>query len=257
MIHYHGTPVTPQTAAAEILTGRHALVSFAHPGDIDLVAQVCQSFILDNGAFTFWKRGDGSRRGLSDWNDYVEFLETWAFHPGCDFFFIPDIIDGTEDENYQLIDEFCNAHNYLIGQAVPVYHLHESLEHFERLCRSFSRIALGSSGQYAQIATPEWWARMDELMQLSACDSRIPGRPRVKLHGLRMLDPRIFGRLPLSSADSTNVARNIGLDTAWRGSYQPPSKAWRGNVLAARIEANQSADCYIPQTEPTQQDSLF
>ncbi len=39
-----------------------------------------------------------------------------------------------------------------------------------------------------------------------ACDL---GRPRVKLHGLRMLDVEVFSRLPLASADSTNVARNI------------------------------------------------
>lgn len=58
-----------------------------------------------------------------------------------------------------------------------------------------------------------------------------------KLHGLRMLNPEIFTRLPLSSADSTNVGRNIGLDKKWTGSYQPPSKEWRAQILRARIES--------------------
>ena len=112
-------------------------------------------------------------------------------------------------------------------------------------------MAIGSSGQYSQVGTDLWWSRMDEVLQ-SACTapawfpdpSAWPQQPCVKLHGLRMLDPRVFGKLPLASADSSNVARNIGIDSAWRGTYQPPSKAWRGSVLAARIESQQSAPSY-------------
>jgi hypothetical protein len=39
----------------------------------------------------------------------------------------------------------------------------------------------------------------------------------VRLHGLRMLNPEVFSRLPFASADSTNIGRNIGIDQAWRG----------------------------------------
>ena len=53
------------------------------------------------------------------------------------------------------------------------------------------------------------------------------GLPACKLHGLRMLDPEVFTRLPLASADSTNIARNIGIDSAWTGAYMPPSKESR------------------------------
>ena len=66
------------------------------------------------------------------------------------------------------------------------------------------------------------------------------GYPVAKLHGLRMLAPEIFTRLPLSSADSTNVGRNIGMDCVWKGTYTPPTKAWRGIILAERIEQYQS-----------------
>lgn len=39
MIHYHGTPVGgSRVDASRFLTARHALVSFAHPDDMPVVA---------------------------------------------------------------------------------------------------------------------------------------------------------------------------------------------------------------------------
>jgi hypothetical protein len=52
-----------------------------------------------------------------------------------------------------------------------------------------------------------------------------------------MLAPDIFSRLPLASADSTNVARNVQLDSRWTGSYAPQSKRVRGLILVDRIES--------------------
>ncbi|ELY3796825.1 hypothetical protein SMX68_004106 [Cronobacter sakazakii] len=52
-----------------------------------------------------------------------------------------------------------------------------------------------------------------------------------------MLNPLIFTKLPLASADSTNVARNIGIDKAWSGAYAPASKETRAAVLVERIES--------------------
>lgn len=46
MIHYHGGPVTPLPASLALWQGRHAMVSFARPDQIALVAEVCQSFAL-------------------------------------------------------------------------------------------------------------------------------------------------------------------------------------------------------------------
>ncbi len=62
------------------------------------------------------------------------------------------------------------------------------------------------------------------------------------LHGLRMLNPTIFSYLPLSSADSTNVARNIGLDNKWDSPYCPRSREVRAIVLADRIERHAAAN---------------
>lgn len=106
------------------------------------------------------------------------------------------------------------------------------------LVHDFQRVAFGSSGEWAMPGTACWWKRMAQAMGV-ACDEL--GRPKAKLHGLRMLNTRIFSQLPFSSADSTNVARNIGMDQAWKGTYQPSSKAVRGLVLANRIEAVQSS----------------
>ena len=50
----------------------------------------------------------------------------------------------------------------------------------------------------------------------------------------------IFTRLPLSSADSTNAAVNSGSLSRF-GSYLPPTVAQRAEVIAERIEANNSA----------------
>ena len=66
------------------------------------------------------------------------------------------------------------------------------------------------------------------------------GLPVTKLHGLRMLNTEVFSRLPLTSADSTNIAQNVGIDSKWRGTYSPVSKESKARVLRDRIEAVQS-----------------
>jgi hypothetical protein len=237
LIHYHGTPITPDTAAATILKGRHAMVSFANPEQLALVSDICQSFALDNGAFTAWKRG-----GAVDWSDYVAWIVDWHRHPGFDWYLIPDVIDGDEESNDDLLS-WC-LDKCPISGGIPVWHLHEGISRLLRLAGAFPRIAFGSSGEFAEVGAPAWWNRMAVAMR-AVCDPG--GRPKTKLHGLRMLDPKVFSRFPFSSADSTNVARNIGLDGRWPGTYRPPSKAARGIVLAERIEAFQSApvwDCH-------------
>lgn len=106
------------------------------------------------------------------------------------------------------------------------------------LAEEFPRVALGSSGQWSTPGKQEWWNRINDALN-TICDDK--GRPICKLHGLRMLNPKVFSQIPLSSADSTNVAQNIGIDSAWRGTYQPPSKAARGMIIAERVESQQSS----------------
>jgi hypothetical protein len=119
-----------------------------------------------------------------------------------------------------------------------VWHMHEPLEVLHNFCHAYQRVCIGSSGDYATVGNDRWWHRMAEAMEV-ACDDQ--GRPKAKLHGLRMLDPTVFSHLPLSSADSTNVARNIGIDQAWKGTYTPRTNEARAMILMERIEAHCSA----------------
>lgn len=228
MIHYHGTPITPSAVAAKVLAGRHAFISHAAPRDLGLALEVCQSFALDNGAFSAWRAGSP----ISDWEDYFAWVDAMRRLAAFDFAVIPDVIDGTEEQNDALLAAWPHG-----SAGAPVWHLHESLDRLARLASAWPRVCLGSSGEYATVGTPAWWRRMGEALAL-VCDS--DGVPRVRLHGLRMLDPEIVRRVPFASADSTNLARNVGIDKAWRGPYPPATPEGRAIVLADRIEAAQA-----------------
>lgn len=41
MIHYHGTPITPDVAAIEALRAGHAFVSFNRPDQLGVAVEVC------------------------------------------------------------------------------------------------------------------------------------------------------------------------------------------------------------------------
>lgn len=51
MIHYHGLPILPATAAVCAVSGGHAFVSFRHPDQLTIALEVAQSLAVDNGAF--------------------------------------------------------------------------------------------------------------------------------------------------------------------------------------------------------------
>lgn len=227
MIHYHGGPITPITAALRCWSGRHAFISFAYPEQVDAGADVCQSFALDNGAFSSWRGGHEL-----DCEGFYSWVDKWKKHPGCDFAIIPDVIDGDEDANDLLISEWPHG-----SFGVPVWHMHESIDRLVNLCSSWPRVALGSSGKWSVVGSVDWWDRMCEAMN-AICDKN--GMPQSKLHGLRMLNPEVFKHLPLSSADSTNVAANIGKDSRWTGTYVPASKDTKAQVIAERIELHNS-----------------
>jgi hypothetical protein len=229
VIHYHGLPMWPEVAMVQSFAARHGMCSFAHPRQIEIAAEVCQSVVLDNGAFSAWK---GKQK--YDFAGYTAWAAKWLKHPAVEWCVIPDIIDGSEEDNDALVEHW---EPDLVQRSVPVFHMHESLKRLDNLCR-WPRVALGSSGEFAKLRTPSWWARMAEMMAV-LCDK--DGMPRTKLHGLRMLDPDVFSHLPLASADSCNVARNVGLDGRWVGPYIPRSKHVKALVMMDRIEAHASA----------------
>jgi hypothetical protein len=228
MIHYHGLPITPATAAAHAISGGHAFVSFAHASQLSVAIELCQSFAIDNGAFSAWRSGNP----VEDWRPYYAWAADCLRIPSCDFAVIPDVIDGDEHANNRLLYEWPLPTWF----GAPVWHMHETYARLEHLASRYPRVCIGSSGEYSVVGNPTWWKRIAETMRV-VCDDQ--GRPCVRLHGLRMLNPRVFTELPFASADSTNIGRNIGIDKSWsKGNYLPPTKETRAYVMRTRIESH-------------------
>jgi hypothetical protein len=234
VIHYHGLPITPATVAVRAVEAGHAFVSYAHADQLGVAVEVCQSFAIDNGAFSAWKSG----KPVQDWRSFYEWAAACQRIPSCDFAVIPDVIDGDEAANDALLDEWPLGAMF----GAPVWHMHESLDRLNRLAATYLRVCIGSSGQYATVGSGAWWMRIDQAMRV-VCDRQ--GRPLVKMHGLRMLNPKVFTQLPFASADSTNIGRNVGIDKHWaKGNYLPPTKEARAQVMRSRIESFNSPATY-------------
>ena len=227
MIHYHGGPITPVDVAEKVYRAGHAFISFYDQRDIELAAELCQSFAVDNGAFSAWKQG-----AVIDWLEYYKWVDHWHNHPGFDFAVIPDVIDGTEEENDDLLKEW-PEHLY---KKAPVWHVHESIDRLERLAYNYGRVCIGSSGEFSQVGTPQWWDRMWQAME-AIC---VNGHPITRLHGLRMLNHRVFSRLPMASADSTNVARNHKSHNYKKSGYF---------IMKTEIEHHNSCGSWPPKEE--------
>ena len=228
MIVYHGTPFGgTREGVAAFLRGRHALVPYPRPEDLGAALEVCQTVIVDNGAFSAWKSG----RPIVDWSSYYAWLETFYRHPAFAWAIIPDVIDGDESDNDELVDQWpCHI------PGVPVWHLHESLDRLQRLIRLCSRIAFGSSGQWSSPGTPAWHYRMAQAMEV-LCDSS--GMPLKPLHGLRMADTNLVKKYPFASVDSTNSAQNSCLIRRF-GTYPSATRWQRADSIARGMEGVQS-----------------
>ncbi len=234
MRHYHGTPLGgPRTDVPRFARGRHFIIPFGRQEDLPTAADVGCGFCFDNGAFSAWKKGEP----ITDWGPYFKWCKEWAKHPRFDFALIPDVIDGEESDNDALIRDWDKRMWHpIFVEGVPVWHLHESLERLRALCidSRWRRVALGSSGEFSTPGTDKWWERMIEAMGVM-CDNE--GKPSVKLHGLRMLNPSLVERFPFASADSTNVAQNKSYVF---GSYKPPTVSQAMEAIACRIEVANS-----------------
>lgn len=194
MIHYHGTPVTPRVRIYE-LAGRHFCVSFANPQDIEVVHEIGQSVMLDNGAFSFW-RGTGS---APNWKAYYDWAESWLDYPTT-WAVIPDVIDGGEGDNDRLLVEWWQRR---LPKGAPVWHLHEPLDRLRRLVAGYEKVCFGSSGVYSKPSSDAWRSRVSDAFDvISDEQGRVPW-----IHMLRGLGQAgdIF---PFASADSANAARN-------------------------------------------------
>lgn len=193
-IHYHGTPLSPKTELAK-MAGKHFCVSFANPSDAEDCLRYGQSVMWDNGAFVFYRAG----KLVVDWSKFYAWLEVRIGHPHWGV--IPDVIDGTIEENLALIKQW----PFRKELSAAVWHLGEPIEHLLALIEmGFGKICFGSSGAYWQVGSDAWSRRVDEAFnEITRHFGNLPW-----VHMLRGL--AMCGDVwPFASADSTNVARNF------------------------------------------------
>jgi hypothetical protein len=227
VIHYHGTPLTPRFELSK-LAGKHFCVSFAAPGDADWCLQNAQSVMWDNGAFSIWKSA-----AVVDWNKLYAWLEARLGHPH--WAVVPDVINGTREQNLDLIKQW-PFHKNVSG---VVWHLNEGLDHLLRLIdMGFSKVCFGSTEEYDPVGGEAW----ERLMTFIFNELEKRGLVGVIwLHALRGL--WLAGDIyPFSSGDSTNVARN----------FKNIGRRVCPERMARRIDAVQCPITWAPQ--PTQQD---
>ncbi|MDV2986144.1 UNVERIFIED_CONTAM: hypothetical protein Q9R58_17655 [Methylobacteriaceae bacterium AG10] len=191
MIHYHGTPITP-IAALYQLAGRHFCVSHARPEQVARVHEIGQSVMLDNGAFSKWKRGAGT-----DWPAFYGWCERWLGFPTT-WAVIPDVIDGGSQLQDALVREWPFGH-----RGAPVWHMDEPLHRLLRLCQEWPRVCIGSTAEFRVVLSDPWRRRMDECWNALAREHRLPPW----IHMLRGM--QCAGReWPFASVDSTDIAQN-------------------------------------------------
>lgn len=204
MIHYHGGPMWGGEECFNALyKDRCALVSFARPEQLKKVVKVAKSVVLDNGAFSTWKKQKKSGEILcwdAHWTRYYLWIVKWIGL--IDWFIIPDVIEGSEDENDRLVDRVPAS---LVNKAVPVWHSDESLDRLASLCKRFNRVAIGLCGPHRITMSKAAQDRLQEAFTRIYVEESI----EVKIHGLRMLDGRVLGKFPLDSGDSSFVAVNV------------------------------------------------
>ena len=207
---YHGTPITPNRVLQH-LGARDYCVSYYRPDQVEWVNANARSWFADNGIFSAWQKGVE----FSDayWQAYYDFCRRWCLDGRCSWAVIPDPIGtGTQELDY-FIREWPSD---LRDHGVPVYHLDEPIHRAVALLERFGRLCVGATGEYRVILSPAFCKRMDELFNaIHAGFGFIP--PIHFFRGLQLLKPEYDW--PITSADSTDVARNHNLLKRFNENY--------------------------------------
>jgi hypothetical protein len=223
-IHYHGTPVTPREVLYT-LAGKHFCCSLAEPRDADVCAQIGQSVLYDNGAFTAHQQGKPiDEAALYSW------LERRLVHPHRAV--VLDRIGGDVEEQRAMVKRWPLPREL----SWPVWHLDKPLDYLLELADTWPGVCLGSAGAFWNVGAPVWRERMVDVFEFLA--RRRAVMPH--LHGLRMLG-QCDDIWPLASADSVNVARNHA------GSNKAPKKD--AKRMAERIDSVQCPPRWYPPAQ--------
>lgn len=215
--HVHGTPITPYSKIAELTPtsfcmsywNRHSIEPYLeklHPEGI---------FLLDNGAFSVFMHNQKNPNNhvVPDetyWSGFYQWAETIMAREPRAHLIIPDIIDGSPQDNIRMIE---NVPGHIpADRTIPVWHLHEPIDYLLWLTQDFGHIAFGSSGQFKSPGTLPWRQRISEAMtaiHMNCLENPSLTHPRI--HMLRGLGPMAQAEFSMQSADSTNLARNHAL----------------------------------------------
>jgi len=241
-----GLPLNPRRLLTQ-LAGHSFCVSYWHrdklgsqlESAIRLVGKD-QILMLDNGAYSAW------RNGQEFTPEYWDGFARWAIDimDRCPqaVLVVPDVIDGNVDANHELACEFLSSlaldHGRLLDRdrCMVVWHMHEPLDYLTHMVEGgYQYIAIGSSGEYGKVGTPEWhgrieaaFAALDELCQPGS------GYRRPWIHMMRAQSEH--HRYPFDSCDSCNLAMNHG---AW-GRRNPGDfhVARFANTIKRRVDAS-------------------
>lgn len=191
VIHYHGADINPISALYE-MAGRHFCVSFLYPSHVARVHSIGQSVMLDNGAFTAWRK-----KTEINWNKYYAWADKWLDCPTT-WAVIPDVVEGGANEQDELIKQWPHSH-----KGAPVWHMHEPIDRLVKLTEYWPKVCVGSSAEYSTVLSDSWCHRMDVAWNaISQKHKRLPW-----IHMLRGM--ACSGkRWPFASVDSTDIARN-------------------------------------------------
>lgn len=172
-----------------------------------------QILLVDNGTYSAW------RAGVSMEDAYWDGFAAWASDilARCPqaVVVIPDVIEGTAEQNDELINDFLCCPLELKGVALPssrcmvVWHMHEPIERLLGLIEGgFHYLAIGSSGTYAVPGTKQWHARIGEAFKsMNAFCTESNGA--YVLPWIHMMRAQSMAHIyPFDSSDSTNVAVN-------------------------------------------------
>lgn len=232
-----GLPLNPAHLLGQ-LRGRSFCVSYYHRGRlgrqldqaIDLVGDD-GILLLDNGAFSAWRNGEAL--GWDHWERFAEWANDILTRCPQAVAVVPDVIGGTERENWELLNEFAGLVD--LDRCMPVWHMHESLDYLRHIASVGPYMAIGSSGQYAKVGGAAWHRRMAQAMRaVDRCTLR-RGLMRPWVHMMRAQSE--LHRYAFDSADSCNIAVN---HNAW---HRRNPGAGHVERMAAPIIDRAAASC--------------
>lgn len=203
-MHIHGGPHWgPIDVYKALYQNGWGLVSFNRPHLLKKMATLDTKIVLDNGAYSTWrsKKNEPGFNWDDHWTKFYLWVNQWFYR--IEWFIIPDVIEGTEEENDRLVSRVPSS---LRDKAVPVWHSTESLERLVKLCKEYKLVAIGLCGEHYMPNSKIALARLTEVFNKIYIEE---GLLDAKIHGLRMLNGTIMGNYPFHSCDSSSVAINV------------------------------------------------